>query len=195
MGRRSDHTRPELTELALNSARSIVVSEGISGLSARKITGLMGYTVGTLYQVFEDMDDLVEQMNARTLAMLFDASLEGMERGEVAEQLKSFGIGFNAFIKRHPHEWDAVMSYRYKDGHTTSEVYQHELDRLFGLMEEATGQFYDESEKAQHAMDLSMLWACLNGILAVSNSERVVGGMTLEQMLEQLIAMYLKGRT
>ncbi|NNE87303.1 MAG: TetR/AcrR family transcriptional regulator [Silicimonas sp.] len=194
MARRSDHTRPELTQLALESAREIVASEGINALSGRKVTARMGYTIGTLYQVFDDMDDLVEQMNAQTLEMLYDHCQQGARQDDVAQQLKALGILFGEFVKAHPFEWDAIMSYRYKDDHTTSEAYHSEILRLFGLMETATRQFYDKGEEDEHAADMAMLWASLTGILGVAFSERQVGG-SLEQMLEHLIAMYLKARS
>jgi hypothetical protein len=62
-------------------------------------------------------------------------------------------------------------------------------------MREATGQFYDASEKAEHSADMAVLWASLTGILSVAVSERQVGGLTLEQMLDRLIQMYLSGRS
>ena len=58
--------------MALESARAIVVEEGISALSGRKVTARMGYSIGTLYQIFDGMDDLVERMNARTLEALYN---------------------------------------------------------------------------------------------------------------------------
>ena len=43
MGRRSDHSREELYELALATARRIVEKDGPTGLTARKVAGAMGY--------------------------------------------------------------------------------------------------------------------------------------------------------
>lgn len=193
MARRSDHTRPELIELALDSARNIVSEEGIDALSARKITARMGYTVGTLYQIFSDMDDLVERMNAGTLAALYEHCRQGMGRDETGAKLMALGVLFGEFVKEHPKEWDAVMSYRYKDGHTTSDDYQHEILRLFGLMKTATSQFYGTGAEEEHAADMAMLWASLTGIIGIANSERQVGG-SLEEMLERLVRMYLNSR-
>lgn len=180
--------------MALDSARAIVIDEGIAALSARKVTARMGYTVGTLYQLFDSMDDLVERLNAETLAALYEYCRDGADHADVAEQLKALGILFGEFVKQHPNEWDAIMSYRYRDDHTTSDQYHSEILRLFGLMEDATRDFYGEDEAEEHAEDLAMLWASLTGILAVANSERQVGG-SLEETLERLIRMYLKARS
>lgn len=194
MARRSDHTAAEITRLALDSARSIVKADGITAVSARKVTKRMGYTIGTLYQHFDDMDDLVERMNAETLAALYEHCHEGAALGDTAAQLKAFGILFIEFVKAHPNEWDAIMSYRFKDDHTTSDEYSYEIQRLFGLMETATQQFYDKDEHEAHSADMALLWASLTGIWSVANSERQVGG-SLEQMIERLIGMYLDARS
>ena len=194
MARRSDHTRAELTQLALESARAIVIEDGILALSGRKITARIGYTVGTLYQLFDGMDDLVERMNAQTLAALYVHCSKGVEHDEVAAQLKALGILFIEFAKARPNEWDAIMSYRFKENHTTSEEYHREILRLFGLMESATQQFYGKDDQEEHSADMALLWASLTGIWGVANSERQVGG-SIEQMIERLIRMYLDARS
>ena len=70
MARRSDHSREELREMTLTAAENIVVEQGYEGLSARKVATAIGYTVGTLYLVFENLDDLILHINARTLDRL-----------------------------------------------------------------------------------------------------------------------------
>ena len=181
-------------QLALESARTIVKADGIAGLSARKVTHRMGYTIGTLYQHFDGMDGLVERMNADTLAALYDHCSTGAVPQDVALRLRAFGLRITEFVQTHPREWDAVMSYRYKKGHTGAEFYYHETSRLFGLLQAATGQFYSDDEREDQAADLAMLWASLTGIWGVASSERELGG-TLEQMIDRLIAMYLKARS
>ena len=53
MGRRSDHSRDELLGLALDVAEKVVAQEGIGALTARRISKEIGYSVGTIYNLFE----------------------------------------------------------------------------------------------------------------------------------------------
>ncbi len=46
MGRRSEHSRDEIREMAVNAAAEIVEKEGFQALTARKVAGSIGYTVG-----------------------------------------------------------------------------------------------------------------------------------------------------
>ncbi len=66
MARRADHTREELASMALKAARDIIVKSGAAAFSTREVAARMGYTVGTLYQLFRDAEDLIERVNAET---------------------------------------------------------------------------------------------------------------------------------
>lgn len=194
MARRSDHSRKELTKLALESARQIVAEEGIDGLSGRKVTRKIGYTIGTLYQLFEDMDDLVERMNVQTLQRLYAHCQIDQSLDEVDEQLKELGQRFIEYVTMHPNEWYAVMSYRYKDNHTVSDAYNGAIQKLFGLMERVTLPLYADDERQEQSLDMALLWTSLTGLLGIAASERKLAGGSIEEMTERLIKMYLASR-
>ena len=63
MGRRNEHSRAELREIALQAAEHLVAEGGLAALSTRKVAAHIGYTVGSLYLVFHNLDDLIIQMN------------------------------------------------------------------------------------------------------------------------------------
>lgn len=67
MARRSDHTRDELRTLILEAAWSIIGQENAEGLTARRVASEIGYAPGTVYNLFESMDDLILNINLRTL--------------------------------------------------------------------------------------------------------------------------------
>ena len=99
MARRSDHSREELHALALTAARRIVEAEGLRGLGARRVAREIGYTIGTIYNIFEDFDDLIDQMNSQTLDQLHQVCgrLEGED--EPATRLRRLAdryVGFSA---------------------------------------------------------------------------------------------------
>ena len=71
MARRYDHSREEIRTMALEAAEKIVVEQGHKGLTARKVMRDIGYAVGTLYLIFENLDDLILHLNVRTLDRLY----------------------------------------------------------------------------------------------------------------------------
>ena len=80
MGRRSDHSREELEEMAIDAAAKIVETEGFQSLTARKVASKIGYTVGTLYHVFRNFDDLVIHLNARTIDEMAELIQKAVKR-------------------------------------------------------------------------------------------------------------------
>ena len=70
MVRRSIHSPEQLRELVIQSAREIIVKEGLSRLSAREIARKIGYSPGTLYNLFDNLNELLLQVQARTLDAL-----------------------------------------------------------------------------------------------------------------------------
>ncbi len=67
MGRRNEHSRKQIKEMAIEAGKKIIVEEGFSNLGARKVARAIGYTVGTLYNVFDNYLDIVLNINAETL--------------------------------------------------------------------------------------------------------------------------------
>ncbi len=67
MGRRSIHSPEQLRELIVQAATEIIQQDGLEGLSAREIATRINYSPGTLYNVFENLDDLLLTIEARLL--------------------------------------------------------------------------------------------------------------------------------
>ncbi len=67
MGRRSEHSIEEIRSMALDAADGLLKEQGLAGFSTRAIAKAMGYTAGTLYLAFRNLDDLVLQLNRRSI--------------------------------------------------------------------------------------------------------------------------------
>ena len=65
--------RETLRREIVAKAGDLVAEEGLSALQARRIAREAGCAVGTLYNLFGDIDGLVIAVNAQTLAMLGNA--------------------------------------------------------------------------------------------------------------------------
>ncbi len=72
MGRRSVHSPEELRQLILDASQTIVERNGITGLSAREIARMIGYSPGTLYNIFENLDDVLLTLQVQLLGRIVD---------------------------------------------------------------------------------------------------------------------------
>jgi AcrR family transcriptional regulator len=196
VARRSDHSREELREMAITAAEHIVVEQGYEGLSARKVAAAIGYTVGTLYLVFENLDDLVLHINARTLNRLHARLSESQAHCvDASDCLLQLGQVYIRFADEDPHRWAMVFEHRFPEGQVVPAWYQEKIARMFVLVEEGleplSKQYtHDEITQASRA-----LWGGVHGIciLALAGNLGVAGVDSVQDLTKTLITNYLKG--
>ena len=198
MARRSDHSREELREMAITAAEQIVVEQGYEGLSARKVATAIGYTVGTLYLVFENLDDLILHINARTLDRLHARMNESqLHCNDASDCLLQLGQVYIRFADEDPHRWAMVFEHRLTDDQAAPAWYQEKITRMFALVEEgleplAGGHTRDEITQASRA-----LWGGVHGIciLALAGNLGIAGVESVQDLTKTLITNYLSGFT
>ncbi|MEM7076532.1 MAG: TetR/AcrR family transcriptional regulator [Pseudomonadota bacterium] len=195
MGRRSDHSRAELTEMALKAAREIIRKDGVSALSTRRLARQIGYTSGMLYQIFRNRDDLVEQVNIGTLAMLYDHCRTDPRDLSVQIRLRRLADDFVSFATAHPNEWDAVINYPFSPDHQTSQVAHNQTDQLLALLCDAISELYEPEQADRKQRDVRLLWNCLYGIFALASAGRLTQDRSHGAAVDDLIDLYLAART
>ena len=196
MARRSDHSREELREMALSAAERIVAERGYEGLSARKVATEIGYTVGTLYLVFENIDDLILHINARTLDRLHSrmAELEAskLEPGDYLERL---GEVYIRFADEDPHRWAMIFEHRLADGREVPAWYHEKVMRMFALVESGLEPLAGKRPREEITQAARALWGGVHGIciLALTDTLGITGVDSVQQLTRSLISNYLKG--
>ena len=133
MGRRNDHSRTELEALFVNEGARQIAEVGLSRLSAREVAKRVGYSVGTLHNVFGSYDGLVLALNARTLR-LWAAHLRERLRAAGADRIGALVHGYFTFALEHPHAWAAIYEHHMADGGPTPDDYQAVAAELLAIV-------------------------------------------------------------
>jgi AcrR family transcriptional regulator len=196
MARRSDHSREELREMALTAAEAIVVENGYEGLSARKVAAAIGYTVGTLYLVFENVDDLVLQINARTLDRLHLRMEQSRAKaGGAGEYLLQLGEDYIRFANEDPHRWAMIFEHRLSDGRSVPEWYREKIARMFAMVEEALRPLAKQRTQQDITQAARVIWGGVHGIciLALTDNLGIAGVDSVRELTRSLISNYLEG--
>jgi AcrR family transcriptional regulator len=198
MARRSDHSREEIREMALSAAEQIVSEQGYEALSARKVASAIGYTVGTLYLVFENIDDLLLQVNARTLDRLHRRMSRVKSRtDDPAGYVVRLGESYLRFANDDPHRWTMVFEHRLSDGREVPDWYQQKVSRMFALIEQGLEPFRKGHSEADMTQAARAIWGGVHGIciLAISDNLGIAGVDSVQRLTESLIRNYLQGFT
>ncbi len=193
MGRRSDHSREELYEMALEAARKIAEEEGLRGLAARRIAREIGYTVGTLYNLFEDLDDLIIHMNGRTLDDLYEALANVQLDGEPETAMRALAEGYIEFVDDHPKVWNVLFEHRLPEPRQPPDWHHEKILRLLGLVEQALGPLFPPGRETERHHAARVLWSSLHGICSLESAGKLVASETVTALTDTLVTCFLAG--
>jgi AcrR family transcriptional regulator len=115
MGRRSDHSRTELEELIVAAGHRLMEETGFAGFSAREVARRIGYSIGTIYNVFESLDHLLIAINGRTFELWTDYLAERIAEGG-EDRIQSLVEAYFGFAQDHPKLWMAIYDHRLPPG-------------------------------------------------------------------------------
>ncbi|HEU4780233.1 MAG TPA: TetR/AcrR family transcriptional regulator [Steroidobacteraceae bacterium] len=199
MGRRNEHSREELKALALRAAGDIVAEHGAVALSMREVARRIGYTVGALYLVFTNLDDLIVHLNEQTILEL-RTSLERI-RGRThqpAQNLRLLVAAYLGFALLHTARWRLVFEHRLPDGQKAPPTYAGHTAAIFSLVGDRLREAGITQDAAATAELATALWSGAHGIcmLAVTGKLQVATQASVQRLLDVLLDRFLeRGQT
>jgi AcrR family transcriptional regulator len=162
MARRSDHTRPELAELILREGHLLLGETGFRHFSAREVAKRIGYTVGTIYNLFEDLDQLIVALNTRTF-LLWTESLQARLEAAGADRVAALVGGYFDFARAHPNWWMAIYDHRLPDGRVLPAAYLEARAALIALVHGEVARMLPGVEAAEVSALTRSLVASVHG--------------------------------
>ncbi len=196
MGRRNEHTREELREIALQAAEHLVAANGLSALSTRKVASRIGYTVGSLYMVFRNLDDLIVQINERTLATLQTHLLATCsKRLSPTAALQALAQAYIAFALTETHRWLAVYQHRMPEGQSLPESFTAKVTGMFELVQRQLALLCPRRSPEDIALATRALWSSIHGICILGFDQKleIAGGRSIQDVAGSLLENYLTG--
>lgn len=172
--------RQILKQSLVAAAARTIERRGLAALKARELAEAVGCAVGAIYNVVEDLDDLVLAVNSRTLASLEGALTAAGEpekgrasRGSDAAigQLVRLSIAYLDFAAAHRSLWRAVFEHRLP--RRLPEWYLEEQMRLFGYIEEPLRMLLPGTPKGRRALLARTLFSAVHGIVTLGLEEKL----------------------
>lgn len=194
MGRRSDHSRDEIKAMAIDAAAKIVESDGFQSLTARKVASKIGYTVGTLYHVFRNFDDLVIHLNARTIDEMADLIQKSVRRKRSPEsRIRTMTEVYVGYATEHPDRWRLVFEHQAPRGLPTPELMKVRRDVLFEMVAENLRALSPRHVKQEIDHTATALWSGIHGIciLALTGKLYLGGAFSMSKLIDTLIESVL----
>lgn len=169
MARRKDHTREELTQLAIDAGRELVIKEGPTALTARRVASEIGYTAGTLYNLFENIDALTAAINiGRMKAFADQLDLLISDEADASTQLRKASQAYLDFHRDEPHLWSLLFA---NPIDYNSEAYHLAIHRIFDPIASAFQALSQNTDEARKKA--KVLWSTLHGICLLQQSGKL----------------------
>ena len=195
MGRRSVHTPEELRELILQAATDIVVENGLEGLSARELAKRIGYSPGTLYNVFDNLDDLLLTIEARLLDDLAERLAQAPMTGTPQERAQRLSEAYYAFTQQSPNLWNLLLQHRLPSEQNVPEWYQTKIERLLASLQSALDPLLGNADARSKQRATRTFWAALHGVTSLSTANKLPLASAQERsaLVHDMVTTYLAG--
>lgn len=197
MARRADHTREELGKLVVDAAEELIAEEGIDTFSARSLGRAIGYTAGTLYHHFKDLDDIVTQVNARTLVGLAQAFAGAEQSPDPARMLHNYADAFLGYIQLKRNLWNALFEFRRKPGQPIPPWYLEAIASLIRIVADCFRQIRPDLDDLSARQSGQLVFASIHSVVSLDSSGRLslVMDRDITQVVHELVDMHILAYT
>ena len=178
--------------MILDAARGIVERDGFAGLTIRRIGEAIGYSSGTLYNLFNDLEDIVVHVNGATLDALYD-ELVAVTAGDDAEAtLHALADPYLRFVERRPLLWGLLFQ-NSLSGSPRPDWYYNRMDRLFTILEDALDPIFKSGPLEAKRDAARVLWSGLHGMCTLATEGAVLSWDEVRRLATDLITNYVAG--
>jgi len=193
MGRKNQHTRDEIRDLAIDAAEARIQTQGMQSIQARAIAHDIGYAVGTLYQLFKNMDLLILAANLRTLHDLERHVLHASAQAPQGNhRIRSMAMAYVDYALKHTQRWQAVFAHQLKDEQDMPQAYPQQRAHMFQLLAQQFTLAYPDKSTTQIAIESRALWAGIHGICVLSLDGKLDDeGIAMPDIAQTLIQHFL----
>lgn len=195
MGRRSVHTADQLREVILEASIGILQSQGLQGLSAREIARRIEYSPGTLYNVFENLDDIVLTIEGRMLDGLAAALSSLPDETDPRIDVRNLAHAYLAYSHAHPKLWNLLFEHHLPAGQDVPPWYKSKLDSLLARVESAVRPLMPNASEDTIKRSARVLWAGVHGITSLSTADKLanITSDSAAPLIDDLVGLYLAG--
>src|SRR5882672_1648888 len=175
----TDQRRARLRGALVSAAEQAIARQGLGALRARALAEEGGCAVGAIYNVVEDLDDLVLLVNARTLAALehdlsvADRAAEPDGPNAAIARLVRMALAYLDFAAAQTPRWRTLFEHRMPAGREVPTWYREQQQRLFAYVEELLLELQADESRVRRALLARSLFSAVHGLVVLGLEEKL----------------------
>ena len=192
--------RQRLRQDLIAAAEKIIQTDGSGALNARALANDVGCSVGTIYNVYEDLDDLKIAVNSHTLARLDRSivrttNLDDETSNVSVDTLVDLGRAYARFAARHPRLWMALFEEGTRIGRQVPDWHMDEHSRLMARIERALAALRPGDSQERNATTARLLFSAVHGLVLLGLQDLYVAvpAKEIEKQIEFLVRTFMAG--
>lgn len=180
-------------------AVAIIEEEGLAGLQARRLAERAGCAVGTVYNLFGDLDGAIFAANEQALREITVACNEALAATQADAQpvarLLALARAYASYALAHPKRFDALFTHRAPPTREFPESVTQLTDALFALLDRTFASAAGDAPTGERNLTARALWASVHGVVMLGLQDRV-GLLSREEIMpaiERIVTAAVKG--
>lgn len=204
--RSAPRPREAQRERLIACAEAKIATGGLAALRVRELAACAGCSLGGLYNLVDDLDELVLLVGQRTMAGL-DAALAAADAGMGDDSEDTLGAdalrarllawvrAYAAFAAAHRERWRALFEFRMAKPREFPDWFAADQLRVFERLERRLAPVLPGAEADRLRARARALFAAVHGIVALGLDEKLVGlaPAALDAELEAFVKIYVDG--
>jgi len=195
MGRRSEHSREELTSLIVDATLKLVREQGPDSVTARQIAHAIGYTPGTLYSIFTNLQAIYLHVNVVSLNALHKQCVKAQKKARDPERaIRAMGQAYLEFAAKNANQFQLMFQPMPKNDGTHPIELGERIRSLFELVELELRKLDPSASDSAVELGARTLWSGVHGAAALSltdqlyseqkNSEKLIVDMLVSRFVD-----------
>jgi AcrR family transcriptional regulator len=195
MRRRAQEKRKRVFIRALSAAKEIGMVDGLAGLTARRIALRVPCSVGTLYNVFGNLDTLILHLNGQTLDGLYEALTDVEISDEPKAAVRQITKCYRRYTVENALLWSVIFEHVWPAEYVLPEWYPEKIHRLLAILARALKPLLPGAGDDKVLQAASVLWSGLHGInsLAVTGKIGLISSESANAMTDLMVQSFVGG--
>ncbi len=184
----------------IDAAERAIARKGLDGLKARELAQEIGCAVGAIYNLVQDMDELVLRVGSRTLARL-DAALRAAapqapsSPEEAADALVMVALAYSTFARDNLQLWRVLFEHRMAEGAPVPDWIVSEQMAMFRHILEPLSVLVPDRSEVERGLLSRTLFSAVHGVVAIGLEEKLIAvpRRELDRQIEGMVRLICRG--
>jgi AcrR family transcriptional regulator len=160
----------------ITAAEKAIAAKGLSGLKSRELAAEIGVANGAVFNLVDDMDELILRVGSRTLARLDSAlsAAEGKGTPSPAETLVRIAVAYCDFAADNLELWRALFEHRMAPDKPIPDWAVEEQMTLFRHIYHPLAKLFPKWSADELGITARSLFAAVHGMVSLGLEQKLI---------------------